>query len=443
MSKSTKWLFVMLMAAFLLIPSVSQAAQTLEPIHPAINAQIKRLEREVAVEGHTFSVGYSSAMEKTIDELCGMREPLGWMDHAQALTASAPSLQATTFPASYDWRTLGGATPIKDQGNCGSCWAFGTVAPLEAQIKILNGLTVDLSEQYLISCNTNGWGCNGGWWAHNYHTSIVPPGETSAGAVLESGDPYQATDTACNGPHNHPYKIASWAYVIGQPLPSVQAIKQAIYTYGPIGAAVYVGPKWQAYTGGIFNANESGQVNHAIALVGWVDDIGPDNGYWILRNSWGTSWGESGYMRIRYGCNQVGYSANYVELSSITPPQPPPPPPAPTTPLPDLTGSYSGLTTFFNGRQVSGTLKVTNSGQVNAGSFKVFVYASHDGVSKDTLLGTKTITALKTKAYTYVAFKKTMTSGTFSGQYVLALIDADGQVKESDESNNNISKLIP
>jgi hypothetical protein len=89
----------------------------------------------------------------------------------------------------------------------------------------------------------------------------------------------------------------------------VDAIKNAIYNYGPVAAAVCVDRYFQAYTGGIFtDPVPCRQVNHAIVLVGW-DDAG---GYWILRNSWGTSWGEQGYMRIAYGTSQVGYAANYV-----------------------------------------------------------------------------------------------------------------------------------
>ena len=105
-------------------------------------------------------------------------------------------------------------------------------------------------------------------------------------------------------------------------VPSVTAIKQAIATYGPISAAVCVGSQFQSYTGGVFSTDESAscgtsKVNHAIVLVGWDDN----QGTWILRNSWGTWWGElaggttgseKGYMRIKYGISNVGYAANYV-----------------------------------------------------------------------------------------------------------------------------------
>ncbi|HID86393.1 MAG TPA: hypothetical protein EYP55_03320, partial [Anaerolineae bacterium] len=226
-----------------------------------------------------------------------------------------------SLPSAFDWRDLGGVTAVKNQGACGSCWAFSTVGPLEANIKIKDGVEENLSEQYLVSCNieeppSGPWGCDGGWWAHDYHWWKVPPSESEAGAVLEAEFPYEAADVPCCGPcpFNHPYRIDSWAFVGNEwSVPSVQAIKEAIYNYGPISAAVCVGNAFVNYSGGIFETNETCtyDVNHAIVLVGWDDNQGT-NGVWILRNSWGPWWGEDGYMRIGYGISLVGYSANYI-----------------------------------------------------------------------------------------------------------------------------------
>jgi predicted secreted protein len=230
------------------------------------------------------------------------------------------------LPTSFDWRAMGGVTPIKDQGACGSCWAFGTVCPLEANIKIKDGVTVDLSEQFLVSCNVEPsmWGCDGGWWAHDYHWNKVAPGNSEAGAVLESEFPYQASDVPCCGscPYSHPYKLSSWSCLgktgtppdccTGSILP-INEIKEAIMTYGPISAGVCIGPDFQDYTGGIFETDQYcwGGINHAVCLVGW-DDTQGNNGVWILRNSWREGWGENGYMRIGYGIASVGQCANYI-----------------------------------------------------------------------------------------------------------------------------------
>ncbi|MCK8603284.1 C1 family peptidase [Desulfoferrobacter suflitae] len=270
-----------------------------------IMAELQKVEREVLDRGYTFSVGYNPAADYTIEQLCGLRPPPDQLKSAEL--QATPVI--TALPPAFDWRDNNGVTPVKDQGYCGSCWAFSTVAVLEHQIKILCGTTVDLSEQYLVSCNLDGMGCNGGWWAHDYHQS--------PGAVPESEFPYAGQDLACGGPYSHPYQIDWWSYTNT----SVGAIKQAIYDYGAVAASICVGPNFQHYTGGIFNADESSSctepylTNHGITLVGWNDDHGVDDGYWILKNSWGPYWGENGYMRIRYNMSRVGYGASYVEFS--------------------------------------------------------------------------------------------------------------------------------
>lgn len=280
-------------------------------------ATLRALQAEGKRKGYTFKVGPNGATKRKLKDLCGLKEPKNWRTYAPFVSMAS---LATTLPSEFDWREWGALPPVRDQGQCGSCWAFGVVGPLESQIKMYCGEEVDLSEQYLVSCNDIGYGCaNGGWFdAHNYHLNWLGVGQNDAGAVLEADAPYRARDAACGKAYNHPYKLKSWSYISGYPMPSVQAIKQAIYNYGPVAAAVCAGSNFQYYTGGIFNANDycSGNVNHAIMLVGWKDDLGPDNGYWILRNTWGSYWGENGYMRIRYGKSRVGYGANFVEYTA-------------------------------------------------------------------------------------------------------------------------------
>jgi len=232
------------------------------------------------------------------------------------------------LPSAFNWCDQGGCTAIRDQGSCGSCWAFGTVGPFESNIKIQDGLTKNLSEQYLVSCNTDGWGCNGGWWAHDYHEWKIPPGESAAGAVYEADFPYVAYDAPCNPPHPHHEKISNWVYVDGQQytVPSVSELKQAIYDYGPVSVAVCVNSAFQDYSGGIFTGPSCSSINHAVVLVGWDDNQGA-NGIWYLRNSWDTDWGEAGYMRIQYGVSYVGYNATYIVYQGTQPTPTPTPPP--------------------------------------------------------------------------------------------------------------------
>jgi C1A family cysteine protease len=269
------------------------------------------------------------APAKTLSLEVQVTEPSKSMSYPQP-AAEEPAAAAgdeallATLPTAYNacpGGTTAGCTPVKNQGNCGSCWAFGTVGPLEQAIKIKDGLTLDLAEQYLVSCNTDGWGCSGGFWAHDYHEWKYTTGEPGPGAVYESDFPYTATDAACNPPHTHHETLADWVYIGNDSsVPSTAAIKQAIYDHGPVSAAVCVNSAFQSYTGGVFTGSLfCFSINHAIVLVGWDDTLGA----WRLRNSWGPGWGEGGYMWIAYGKQSVGYSANYVVYNGSTPPTPP------------------------------------------------------------------------------------------------------------------------
>lgn len=285
---------------------------------PEVKARLQVLEEEVLEKGFNFQVGYNPAMDLPLEQLCGLMEPKDWQEKARF---SGPMPKAS-LPSRFDWREQGGLPPVRNQGGCGSCWAFATVGVMEGLLKTRMALTEDLSEQYLVSCNLNGWSCSGGWFAHDYHEDLVPPGEPTAGAVLEANFPYAARNLPCGSPHPHAYRLAQWKYVGGWGTPSVEEIKQAIYQHGPVAAAVAVGPAFQAYRDGVFDKDESSVgVNHAIVLVGWDDEYywnGSTHGVWILRNSWGTGWGKAGYMLIKYNTSQVGYAANYAEIVSYT-----------------------------------------------------------------------------------------------------------------------------
>ena len=532
-----------------LVQAQLQVEQVANQIRPEIKAQLQDLKKEIVEKGYSFTVGYNPAMEYTIPELCGLVVPKDWRRFA-TFENTESYLSGTS--TSYDWRNYGGGTPVKNQGSCGSCWAFGTVAPLEELISIHCGKVEDLSEQYLVSCNEDNWSCSGGWFAHDYHQWDIPTTkkETAAGAVLEANFPYTGTNAACNGPHAHAYKIDSWNYVAGSSVPSVAAIKNAIQTYGPVSTSVCVGSAFQAYRSGIFNANETcgGTVNHAVTLVGWNDDLGTDNGYWILKNSWGTGWGEGGYMRIRYGVSKVGYATNYINFSSCgttpvsglncstatalnlggtaipnqttlggqsnvssypcssgrayTGPEKVYTVTTTTTgdltatltttadldvfilracdptsclafgdtsakyanapagtyyivvdgnngasgpfslqtalasPLPDLTGAWTQVTSYSGGKAVYGTLKVSNIGGASAGRFSVGYYLSTTASGTGTYVSTQTVTnglAAGGVTYLYPVFSATT---SLRGKYLRAVIDSGGNVAESNENNN-------
>jgi hypothetical protein len=286
-----------------------------QSVQPWISdADIAVLQEQGQREGWTFSVGKNPATDRPLSQLCGLAVPENWWVGA----SFDPCIPIGELPSSFDWRELGGCTPIKDQDGCGSCWAFGTVAPLECNILIKDHKEVDLSEQWLVSCNQNGWGCNGGWWAHDYHQWKMDR-FNGTGAVLEEEFPYEAQDVSCSGPYQHPYVMDSWKYIgFHQGVSVTDAIKQAIMTYGPVSVGCAVTQAFGAYTGGVFNEDDpNASINHAVALVGWDDAQGTE-GVWILRNSWGSWWGEEGYMRIEYGVCRVGYGACYVNYPAKT-----------------------------------------------------------------------------------------------------------------------------
>ncbi len=261
-------------------------------------SDIATMKQEITNQKYTFTVAENPATRIPLSQLCGTIPSLA--PKSVNSLSSKTMVAETALPSYWDWRQHNGVTPVKDQGNCGSCWAFSTVGTMEAMILIASGITTDLSEQQLVSCDTSYYGCEGGNYAFDM--------EISPGAMLESCFPYQAADVPCQSGCPYVYKLNSWGYVgNSSSVPSTTAIKNAIYTYGPISVGVAADNYFQAYSGGVFNDNTSSSVDHEVVLVGWDDT----NGCWIMKNSWGTGWGESGYMRITYGCDQIGYGAAY------------------------------------------------------------------------------------------------------------------------------------
>lgn len=290
-----------------------------QPAEPA--ARIDALQREIEQGGYSFQVDTEALAAGSRDNLNGYIPPPPevierHLDRVRRRTAEGV---AASLPPRWNWMDHDGVTSIKNQRPAGTCWAFATVAPLECNIRIHDGVEEDLSEQYIVSCNNEGLGCNTGGWAVHQYFSEIPPGEAAcdglSGAVLESDFPYDCGDgpytPECAGtlsnPLPRPYRIDGFAYVPE----TVAAIKEAIFNYGPVAVSVAVDPYFQAYTGGVFDRNYASYTNHAVSLVGW-DDTQGENGVWYLRNSWGTDWGEAGYMRIEYGCSAVGSNPSYV-----------------------------------------------------------------------------------------------------------------------------------
>lgn len=263
---------------------------TPEARRESLKNTIETMQAEIRTKGYTFSVDINPAMQYSIEELCNFKEELKPIDLPEDPEDVSMIMAGTTLPAAYTAQY----TSIKNQGSCGGCWAFSTAGMFES-VLLKKGISTDLSEQWLISCNTNGWGCNGGNFANSYYLN--------PGAVLESCFRYKAVDAPCKTGCAYVYKASS-----SHSASSVDAMKAAIYNYGAVSCAVTVTTYFQAYSGGIFNYNTNSPCNHAVVLVGWDDS----KNAWRMKNSWGKSWGESGLMWIVYGVSNIGTGGNYL-----------------------------------------------------------------------------------------------------------------------------------
>jgi C1A family cysteine protease len=203
-----------------------------------------------------------------------------------------PTLNTGKAPqGSKDWRTVPGVmTPTKDQGSCGSCWAFAAAETQESVWKLQKGELLDLSEQELVDCATSkkgygNHGCSGGWyyWAWDYV-------KATKGMNTESEYPYHAKDETCKAQtakHHEP--ISGYKKISG-----TSSALQAAIDQSPVAVAVDAS-KWSTYTGGVLSSCGT-RLNHAVVAIGYETD-----GTWILRNSWGGRWGEQGTIRLAAG----------------------------------------------------------------------------------------------------------------------------------------------
>jgi hypothetical protein len=234
------------------------------------------------------------------------------------------------LPTSFDWRSNGGdwTTPVRDQRSCGSCWAFAVIGAFESYWERYNnnpGLNPDFSEQYLVSCDGDEWGCGGGTNdAFGYLLDEV--GDSGGVGTVEEGCfPYEARNVWCKDLSGCTrYTLPSggdWFYINSNPnlIPSVDEIKATVYQYGPVSVYIYASDNLEYYDGGIYEEpGASGETNHAVVIVGWGNDPSKGKDYWIVKNSWGTYWGESGWFRIYTDQCRVGEGAAYLTMGSTT-----------------------------------------------------------------------------------------------------------------------------
>lgn len=207
------------------------------------------------------------------------------------------------LPASVDWNDLGAVTPVKDQKQCGSCWAFSTTGALEGAYKLASGQLVSLSEQHLIACNTGGanTGCSGG----DMDDAFTYLENHGGGLCTEDTYPYENKDGTCSE-SSCSVAIPSTSMVGFKDVPvgDEAALMEAVVQQ-PVSVAIQANQiNFQSYHSGIVTKECGSKVDHGVLLVGYGTDNGID--YWRIKNSWGSNWGENGFVRLERGVRKDG-----------------------------------------------------------------------------------------------------------------------------------------
>ncbi|VVB11940.1 unnamed protein product [Arabis nemorensis] len=198
-------------------------------------------------------------------------------------------LAGDELPDSVDWRNEGAVSEIKDQGICNSCWAFSSVAAVEGISKIVTGELISLSEQELVDCNTENNGCYGGGLMDKAFNFLI----NNNGLDSQMDYPYNGVQGYCNDIENNRVTIDVYEDVP----PNDEISLQNAVAHQPVSVAVdKSSQEFMLYQSGIFNGPCGTDLDHAVVIVGYGSENGQD--YWIVRNSWGTNWGEAGYAKI-------------------------------------------------------------------------------------------------------------------------------------------------
>lgn len=247
---------------------------------------------------HTYWLAMNKFADMTVDEFAAIYNGYNYSMKLSTQSKPAsifyydPSIQV---PAKIDWRDQGYVTEIKDQGQCGSCWAFSSTGSLEGQHFKASGKLVSLSEQNLVDCSRKygNMGCNGGLMDQAF--SYI---KDNKGLDTEASYPYHAIDQSCKF---KPEDVgATDSGFVDVQTKSEDALQQAVGTVGPVSVAIDAShTSFQLYSHGIYHERMCSEtrLDHGVLAVGY-DSEGSGKDFWIVKNSWGTGWGDKGYIKM-------------------------------------------------------------------------------------------------------------------------------------------------
>jgi len=261
--------------------------QRRQSLFEAEMTKIKAQNEEYQNGHHTWYSAVNHLTDSTVQEFAKLRSTSTYSPSSHPIV----KLESTgANPPSLDWRDKKVVTAVKNQGGCGSCWAFSATETVESAYAIASGKLLTLAPQTYVNCVKNPNKCGGTGGCEGATMELAFNLTRDSGIALESDMPYKGRDATCPT-YNAAVKVTGY---VKNPVNDAQALETAVATKGPQSITVAAEP-WMSYGGGIFKGctGASGStLDHGVQLVGYAKD------YWIVRNSWGASWGEKGYIRI-------------------------------------------------------------------------------------------------------------------------------------------------